>query len=206
MNFVDGASDILSDIAANGFAAGMGNFLSGDIEVHTNYRNDWQALYQKHRMVERDPVVLIGIRHSGVTDWPQPADTDNEVIRRAADFGIRNGITVANSIGGNRLIVGLSADRPLSKSARDAAFETIQETHISQLIIRAEALSEAQKDLVALFANGFRAKQVAEFFEVSEEAIKQRKGVIQNKIGVTSFLTVVNICAMAGLTRPRRMH
>ena len=79
----------------------------------------------------------------------------------------------------------------------------VQRSHTDHLLQRTETLSDTQVDLVALFANGFRAKQVADYFQISEEAVKQRKVIIQKHLGVNNFLVVVNLCAMAGLTLPR---
>ena len=203
MHFVDNASELLADVADQGFAVGLGDFSSKDVDVHTNYRSDWRNLYFDQGWITQDPVVMTGMRTLGFSEWPDPAKSQNIVIRTAADHGIAGGVTISNRVGGHSCIVGLSLNKPLTKAARSKISKTIQRNHIHHLIARTEILSTNQVDLVALFANGLRAKQVAELFEVSEEAIKQRKSTIQNQLGVNNFLVVVNLCAMAGLTLPR---
>lgn len=203
MRIVDTSSNMLGEIASDGFAIGLGHFPTGDVTVHTNYHPDWQQLYFNKGWIQSDPVVITGLRSTGICDWVDPSKTQSVVMQAAADHGMRRGVTVATEIGGNRCIVGLAHFKILSDAARAAAQATVRDIHLKHLTGLAQSLSEGQKELVALFAAGLRAKQVADYFSISEEAIKQRKATIQRYLGVNNFLVVVNLCAMAGLTVPR---
>jgi DNA-binding NarL/FixJ family response regulator len=118
----------------------------------------------------------------------------------ACDLGLNKGTIVAHEIDGHRCLLGLAHSSPISLSAESAAEHAVRKLHFRHLCARAQTLSSTQKELVYLFANGYKAKQVAAHFEISEDAIKQRKQIIQRVIGVNSFISTVNICSSAGIT------
>lgn len=192
--------DALGEIAQNGLALGLGDFRSDNVKVFTNYHPEWQELYAKNGWFRKDPVVASALTGSEVRDWSTLNSNQNPVMAAAREFGLHDGLVASSEIGGNKCIAGLSFDKPLSRSARRQVQASVNKIHRDHLVERALELTPAQKDLVYLFANGFRAKQAADIFEVSEEAIKQRKLGIQGKLGVNNFMVVVNICAMAGIT------
>lgn len=203
MHFIDTSSELLGNIAENGFAVGLGLFQRGDVTVHTNYRQDWQQFYMKRGLMMRDPVVTDGLRRPGFSLWPEASETTNVVIRSATDFGIGRGMTYSSRLAGQHCLVGLSREKPLSNAERKTIIETVRANHVDHLIAQTEKLSPQQCELVELFANGHRAKDVARHFAISENAVKQRKLTIERKLGVANFLCVINICAMSGLTIPR---
>lgn len=200
MKFFSTAPGELCDMARNGMAIGIGHFSTGDIDVFTNYTQEWQNAYNTNGWITKDPVVATGLHRTGCYDWPAMEPDSNAFTAAAFDSGLRTGIVISQEIAGNRCIAGLCNDTPLSDAARNSAARAVRELHLDYLASRAVTLSQAQKDLVYLFANGFRAKQAADLFEISEDAIKQRKLSIQKHFGVNSFMVVINICARAGLT------
>ena len=200
MDIRDTIPETISDIATTGLAIGIGDFKSGQVDIASTYRPDWQETYFANEWMMRDPVVMTGLTHLGVSEWPSLDQTDSRVLKAASDFGIRSGLVLATEISGNRCVAGLSTSQPVSAAARQEAIRALREMHFETLMARAHALTLAQKDLVFLFANGHLAKEVAEIMQISVHTVKQRKLFIQRHIGVNSFMAVVNVCACAGLT------
>ncbi|MCG7520868.1 autoinducer binding domain-containing protein [Ruegeria sp. Ofav3-42] len=192
--------DKLLDVASRGMAIGAGDFLGGNLDVFSSYAPEWQAEYFSNNWMAVDPVISTGIRNTGLLDWPELNPRKNSFTGAAHDFGLTQGVVVSQDIGGNRCIAGIACDEPLSDAKRKMIEREVRTLHLDSLALRAEQFSDAQKDLIYLFANGYRGKNVAEIFEVSEDAIKQRKLHIQRHLGVNSFMVVVNICARAGIT------
>lgn len=191
-------SDLLS-IASNGLAIGLGDFRTGNIDIQSTYDPRWQQEYHANDWLQIDPVVTHGVQQLGTYAWPTIPACDSEFGQAAHDFGITRGWIVSQCIGGNQCIAGLSIQKPLTVTAIKQAEHLVREMHLDYLTQKAHSLSDSQKDLVYLFANGYRAKNAAEVFGISEEAVKQRKVIIQKHLGVNSFMVVVNICARAGL-------
>lgn len=200
MRLISKVPDDLGSIANNGLAIGVGQFSTGNVDVFTNYPTEWQSAYDANGWISDDPVVRAGATTTGCFDWPELDPRTSDFASAAMDSGLHSGLLVANEIGGNRCIAGLACDKPLSAAARAHAETVVRNFHLETLTERASNLRPAQKELVYLFANGFRAKEVANLFDISEDTIKQRKQLIQRQIGVNNFLVVVNICARAGIT------
>lgn len=191
---------IISDIATTGLAIGVGDFASGNVDIISTYRQDWQEAYFSNDWMAADPVVETGLRQVGVSPWPSIGATNSRVMKAAADFGIHSGLVLATEIAGSRCVAGLSTPGNVSLAAREEAIRALREMHLRNLTARAEGLSNSQKDLVYLFANGYLGKQVSEIMQISIDTVKQRKLAIQRQLGVNSFMAVVNVCACAGLT------
>ncbi|SMX27266.1 Autoinducer binding domain protein [Pelagimonas phthalicica] len=193
MLFLEGAPEPLGNIADKGFAIGVGNFLTGEIEVASNYANDWQQLYNEKNWAFVDPVIRMGLQGSDIQPWQLGPD-HSEFTTAANDFGLQSGWVASSFIGGSRCIAGLSATNTSNATHAKEILGLVRKYHLQQLVNKARSLSAGQLDLVNLFAMGLRTKEVAATFGVSIDAIKQRKLTIQRHIGVTNFLVVVNVC------------
>lgn len=197
---IQSTNQTIGDISANGFAIGYGNFACGDISAQSNYPDEWQSLYLDNNWLFDDPVVRIGLTTPGLSSWSRP-DFDNPALREAAsDFDLATGTVISHEVDGHRCILGIAHTGQLTEVAEDAAQNALREQHHAHLRNRALQLSTTQRELIYLFANGHKAKMVAAHFGVSEDAIKQRKQIIQRVVGVNSFISAVSICAAAGLT------
>ena len=191
-------SDLL-DIADCGLAIGIGSFSSGELGLFTNYPTEWQKQYFELDGLSYDPVPAIGMRKLGLSEWDN-SKPNNHFTEAAYAHGLTGGIVFSQKIGGNHMIAGLSVKKSLSTISQKHAISLLREYHYQHLAKKTNSLSIEQKELVFLFANGLRAKQIAAHFGVSEATIKQRKLAVQNLLGVTNFLVAINICAYAGLT------
>lgn len=200
MELLNSIPQDLHDIAHCGLAIGMGAFRTGEIDLACTYRPDWQNEYFQNGWMHIDPVVNQGLVQHGVSDWPMLQDQTSPVLTAAHDFGLTGGLVISSEVAGNLCIGGISTPKQLSEATRSHALAKLREAHYSALGNKALLLTPEQKNLVYLFANGYRAKQVAHILDVAEETIKQRKTAIRKAIGVENFLTAVNICSYAGLT------
>jgi DNA-binding CsgD family transcriptional regulator len=197
---IQSTNQTIGDIAANGFAIGYGNFACGDITAQSSYPEEWQGLYLENNWLFDDPVVRTGLTTPGLSSWSRQ-DFDDPAFRDAAsDFNLTTGTVISHEVDGHRCILGIAHTGQLTEAAEDAAQNALRELHHTHLRNRALQLSTTQRELVYLFANGHKAKRVAAHFGVSEDAIKQRKQIIQRVVGVNSFISAVSICATAGLT------
>lgn len=179
---------------------GFGNFAKGEVGCFSNYAPEFQELYHKNNWVRLDPVVQQCGPKAIVFDWGEHADTKNKVMEAAREFGMRQGVSLSSQIAGSGLIVSYSGANAMSETAREEAARLLHKTHMEKLVQNTGRLNKDQCELVSLFAHGMRAGRVAEYFEVSEDAIKLRKRRIETLMGVNNFLAVVHICAVAGVT------
>lgn len=178
---------------------GFGNFATGNIGVHSNYDDEFQALYHDKGWVKKDPVVQNCAPRAIVFDWAE-SDQLNPVMATARAFGMHQGVSLSSQIAGSGLIVSYSGRTSLSETARVEAARLLHKTHLERLTCNAGKLTREQCELVALFAHGMRAARVAHYFDVTEDAIKLRKRRIETILGVNSFLAAVHVCAVAGVT------
>lgn len=190
----------LHNISDHGFAIGVGSFRTGQIDLACTYRPDWQEEYFKNGWMKIDPVVKQGALQRGLSEWPDQSRQPSPVLDAARDFGLTGGLVLSNEIAGNICIGGISTPRQLSETTKIHALAKLREMHYAALAANAMLLSPEHKNLVYLFANGYRAKQVAHILDIAEDTIKQRKTAIRKAIGVENFLSAVNICSYAGIT------
>ncbi|MBL1435655.1 MAG: autoinducer binding domain-containing protein [Rhodobacteraceae bacterium] len=192
--------DVILDIADTGAAIGVGNFLSGEVDVHCSYRADWQSLYQQKGWIAEDPVVMMGLSQTGAMHWPELNQNASPVMRAAADFGINKGIIISTEIAGSRCIAGLSTSSALSGIAKKQAQHAVREMHLNQLTLKAEKLTARQREIVYFFASGHSSRNVAAIMGISNSTINQYKKTITNNIGVRTWIAAINICARTGMT------
>jgi len=199
---------LLSDLGASPlFAAGerhctigFGNFAKGDFGFFSNYPREFQETYHKRGWVKLDPVVRACAPRAVTFDWDNCTGGNNPVMTTAREFGMEHGFSASSHIAGSGMIVSYAGVHRLSDVARAHAAQLVHKSHVERLGANACLLNAQQRELVALFAHGMRASMVAQYFEVTEDAIKLRKRRIESIIGVNNFLAVVHICAVAGVT------
>lgn len=179
---------------------GFGNFAKGEVGYYSNYPAEFQEIYQKKGWLKLDPVVRACAPRAIVFDWAEYSGTANPVMSTAREFGMHHGVSMSSQIAGSGMIVSYAGTKQLSEAARAEAARILHKSHLERLACNALMLNNEQRELVALFAHGMRASQVAHYFEKSEDTIKLRKRRIEATLGVSNFLAVVHICAVAGVT------
>ncbi|MGH0001324.1 autoinducer binding domain-containing protein [Pseudovibrio ascidiaceicola] len=184
-------------IADHGFAIGIGSFVENDFDLQTTYASEWQKEYFNLGGLAKDPVVQFGLRSSGLQTWDN-SSPKTDFLRAAHDHNLCHGVAFSNAISGSKLIAGVARSRGFSLLERTAIQTNLREHHLNQLCEKTKQLNPLQKTLVQLSAQGCRSKEIAHYFEVSEEAIKQRKSKIQKLIGVNNFTCVTALAARVG--------
>lgn len=190
----------LQNLSAHGMGFSVGSFKTGEVDVFTSYSETWQNLYSKKNWFGADPAIAASMRGPGLHSWHATESGDPDFIDACRDFRLDSGLVVTDEISGSTCVTGLTTNKEVSEAERREIIRCTRIAHLDHLKNRALSLSQDQKDLVYLFANGHRAKEVAAIYNLSEDGIKQRKLTIQRTIGVNNFLVVVNICAQAGIT------
>jgi len=184
-------------IADHGYAIGIGSFVGDDFDLVTTYSSDWQQEYFQLGGLAKDPVVQFGLRRAGLHTWDNSSPT-NDFLKAAHDHNLCQGVAFSNAISGSKLIAGVSRREGFSLSERMAIQTSLREHHLNHLCKKTNQLNPLQKTLIQLCAQGFRGKEIAHYFEISEEAVKQRKSTIQKLIGVNNFTCVTALAARVG--------
>ncbi|WP_057465647.1 autoinducer binding domain-containing protein [Pseudovibrio sp. POLY-S9] len=185
------------DICNDGFAIGVGCFKSNNIDLLTTYSADWQNQYFDLGGLTKDPVVAFGTQYTGLHHWTNDAPS-NDFLAAARDHNLHHGLAFSTVIAGNRLIAGISRQVVFTDAEKAVIQTLLREYHLNKLCQRMLHLSPTQKILVQLTAQGFRAKEIAFHFNVSEATIKQRKSKIQDIIGINNFTCITSLAARAG--------
>jgi DNA-binding CsgD family transcriptional regulator len=190
----------LMELSGEYCAIGFGSFSKGEVGYLSSYPEDFQKIYVENNWLELDPVVQTCAPRATTFDWDGVDPATNLVLSTARDFGLRSGVSLSSQIAGSGLIVSYAGQKQLTKAAQEEAARLLHRSHLNRLADNAALLSNRQRELVALFAHGMRASQVAHYFERSEDAIKLRKRRIEQILGVNNFLAAVHVCAVAGVT------
>lgn len=80
------------------------------------YDPDWIDEYSKSGLIAQDPSVLWGFLNNGCTRWADlNLPDDAGVMSKAAEYGLKYGITHAQTVDGSKSICGLArSDRELT--------------------------------------------------------------------------------------------
>jgi LuxR family transcriptional regulator len=105
-------SDLLSQLRAAhpaGFAIALHVEFSAPRYLFQAYASDWIDLYTREGLVLRDPTVRWGFVNTGAIRWSALDDPEGaEVMRLAAEHGLRYGFTLAIEAGGSRSIASFA--------------------------------------------------------------------------------------------------
>ena len=185
------------DISDQGYAIGITNSDEPHLNYVTTYSSTWEDEYFSLNGPVNDPVCILGRRKSGLQQLDNTKPT-TVFMQAAFDHHIKKAIVYSDVIAGSKLYAGISLKSGLTEIDLNVIKDSLREYHLNQLQERVSHLSTTQKNLIMLSAQGFRAKEIAHHFNVSEAAIKQRKRKIQQTIGVNNFACVIALAARAG--------
>lgn len=108
-----------------------------------SYPKRWMEQYSGSGLIIQDPTVRWGMSNTGWIRWRDLERIDFEhVLKRARDFGITNGVTIALVVEGSRSIASFA------RSDRD--YETSEITELEQIF---EELHQATASVEALAEN-----------------------------------------------------
>lgn len=103
----------LLDLAPAGFVISLHIRFMSPAYMFLTYPLAWRDIYSRHGYLISDPTVRWGMSHEGHVFWGQLAQYDPAgVLKHAARFGMRHGLTIARGDGESRSIGSFTrADR-----------------------------------------------------------------------------------------------
>ncbi len=118
-------------LAPAGFAIAMHLRFTAANYMFETYPAAWLEEYAQNGFLMRDPTIRWGSNHQGTIAWSElAADDDAGLFARAAEHGLRHGLTVSLQRGGSRSIGGLArADRPFTAEEHAALEARMSELH-----------------------------------------------------------------------------
>lgn len=121
----------LSGYCDTGFALAIHIRFTRPSLLFQTYAPDWMQYYSENGLFLSDPVVKWGIENTGVVVWDNLMDQDPAgVLTKAAEFGLRNGITSSTGPVDSRTISGLTrSGDPFSQAEIDEMLQTIDAIH-----------------------------------------------------------------------------
>ena len=166
--------DELAELSPLGFTVGLHIRFATPLVYHSTFPPAWVRHYNDNAYYLRDPLVFWGIGSTGVTRWseitlPDPFD----VIKQAADFGLKFGASASCGPISSRSIVGLGrADREFSDDELQqlvAIARRLQDENTPP-----SELTQAQIEALQCISNGDRHTAAAAKLGISESALKAR--------------------------------
>ncbi len=126
----------LRDAHPAGFAIALHVKYSAPQYLFQAYDSEWIDTYTRHGMVLRDPTVRWGFANTGAIRWsklvdPEGAPEGAEVLRLAAEHGLRYGFTLAVEEKGSRSIASFARpDREATDDEIARAEAELTELHV----------------------------------------------------------------------------
>ena len=171
---LDNELNNLGKLSPLGFGVGLHiRFASPLISIYT-WPTAWQDHYTNNVYGLRDPMVAWAFAKQGVCRWNEcPIPDPFNIIKQAAEFGLRYGATISYGRISSRSIVGLARDdREFTLDELVKAQKLVEYMHNKAEL--PESLTGAQREAVKLVATGHRYARAAETLGITESAFKLR--------------------------------
>jgi LuxR family transcriptional regulator, quorum-sensing system regulator SdiA len=135
---LDTANDLLKRLRSRspaGFAIALHIQFTTPRYLFQAYDKDWLDLYSSEGMVMDDPTVAWAFANTGTIRWSALAHDDpRKVLARAADHGLRYGLTVSLDDGGSRSMASFARrDREMSDLDIRAITTDLRALHVVTL-------------------------------------------------------------------------
>lgn len=166
--------DELTELSPLGFTVGLHIRFATPLLYHSTFPPAWVRHYNDNSYYLRDPLVFWGIGTTGVTRWseiglPDPFD----VIKQAAQFGMKYGASASCGPISSRSIVGIGRG--------DREFTDEELVKLEEIALRLHEentppteLTQAQIEALQCISNGDRHTAAAAKLGISESALKAR--------------------------------
>jgi LuxR family transcriptional regulator len=166
--------DELTELSPLGFTVGLHIRFATPLLYHSTFPPAWVRHYNDNSYYLRDPLVFWGIGTTGVTRWseiglPDPFD----VIKQAAQFGMKYGASASCGPISSRSIVGIGRG--------DREFTNEELVKLEEIALRLHEentppteLTQAQIEALQCISNGDRHTAAAAKLGISESALKAR--------------------------------
>ena len=114
-----------------GFAIALHVKFTSPKYLFQSYDTEWIDMYSRLGLVIHDPTVRWGFENTGTERWSALADNDpHNVLQRAAEHGLRYGITVSQLTGNSRSVASFArGDREATDAELSAAAADVAELH-----------------------------------------------------------------------------
>lgn len=174
----------LKRLAPEGYALGLHiRFASAHIMVQT-YDPVWIERYTSRGYMLCDPLVSWGFSTTGTSRWSELNFPDpHDILRQAAEFGLRYGVAVAHGPTSSRTIGGFArADREFTDEEIGQIRDTVRLLHDEST--PPESLTPAQRHALRLVSKGHRYAEAAALLGISESALKARLKSVRERLYV----------------------
>ncbi|MFT5650738.1 MAG: LuxR family transcriptional regulator [Yoonia sp.] len=99
----------MKQIATAGFALALHVRFTTPTFLFQTYEKDWLNYYSQNGFVMSDPTVAWGFENTGAVKWSELAKQDTmNVLKKAAEFGLKFGMTCGVEVDGSRSIGSFS--------------------------------------------------------------------------------------------------
>lgn len=189
---------LIRSISTAGYYVGV-RIRAGKADVVMNtYPLEWQQRYATMSYRLRDPVILWGYGHTGITRWQDLAEGDQVgIFEDAARHGLPHGAVAATGPVDRRTIAGFArADRAFTAEELSELLAATQKLH-QHAELDAISLREAQA--LRAIAAGKKYAEAAFSLEISESALKARLNSARKRLGARTTVEALR------LARDRRL-
>lgn len=164
----------LTRIAISGYAIGLHIRFAAPSLSFFSYDERWLAHYTEQAYGLRDPLIGWGLSQTGAIRWSAMALPDPfEIMKQAAEYGLRFGAAVSCGPISSRTIAGLSrCDREFTEDELRQLSRHVTALH--KLTEPPASLTVSQREALLLVAAGDRHAAAAAKLGISESALKAR--------------------------------
>jgi LuxR family transcriptional regulator len=164
----------LDRISQSGYFVGLHIRFAAPLMQFQTYPESWSDFYSANGYALRDPTIAWGFSTTGACRWSAlPIPDPFNILREAANHGLKFGLTVAHGPISSRTISSLArSDRELTNGEIEEISATIQRLH--EITEPPESLTKAQKEALRCIAQGDRHAAAAAKLGITESAFKAR--------------------------------
>ena len=194
-------AELISAYAPAGYYIGLKvGFYAPEAELNT-FSPEWIDRYTVEALALFDPLRHWALKNVGVKRWSElGSGGPNEVLSLYQSYGCVYGAVIAiqNKKGGaKRSIAYFSrSDRELYDTEIQQLQQILSAAHSEQERLN---LTNAQREVLMMFANGKRHKEIAFALGISQSAVKARIKSAVNRMGATTTAQAAAIAMKNGL-------
>jgi LuxR family transcriptional regulator len=136
----------LKDRAPAGYAIALHLRFTTPTFLFQSYPKEWIDYYSQNGLVMRDPTVHWGFDNTGTIRWSELRDLDaDQIIAKAADHGMRHGVTVVLEAEGTRSLSSFTrGDRDFTDAEVEEIAGIVARLH--QMTSQTKTLTQATRD------------------------------------------------------------
>lgn len=194
------------------------------VEIISNYPDEWMQAYLLDDKKKDDPVVTYILSQNTPVIWSQLVEIEGfrtkenlELMRQAAGFGLKNGLSIPlrNAVG-NLGVFSLALDTETQEGvdALDAVMpfaNSFASSAFNRLVMVAQALetagpanlTERQKECLFWAAEGKTTWEIAQILDIKERTVEFHLVNSAEKLGASNRQHAVSIAVQRGIIKPK---